>query len=41
MFRHLAQLIGEMTAHRVALVVPAQGIGTSASNPQIRRNERL
>jgi putative DNA-invertase from lambdoid prophage Rac len=30
---HLAQLISEMTAHRVALVVPAQGIDTSASNP--------
>jgi putative DNA-invertase from lambdoid prophage Rac len=30
---HLAQLISEMTAHRVALVIPAQGIDTSASNP--------
>lgn len=30
---HLAQLIGEMTSHRVALVIPAQGIDTSASNP--------
>jgi DNA invertase Pin-like site-specific DNA recombinase len=30
---HLAQLVGEMTAHRVALVIPAQGIDTSASNP--------
>src|SRR6266700_364215 len=30
---HLAQLIGELTAHRVALVIPAQGIDTSASNP--------
>ena len=30
---HLAQLIGEMTANRVALVVPQQGIDTSASNP--------
>jgi DNA invertase Pin-like site-specific DNA recombinase len=30
---HLAQLIGEMTAHRVALIIPAQGIDTSASNP--------
>ena len=30
---HLAQLIAEMTAHRVALVVPQQGIDTSASNP--------
>ena len=30
---HLAQLIGEMAAHRTALVIPAQGIDTSASNP--------
>jgi DNA invertase Pin-like site-specific DNA recombinase len=30
---HLAQLVGEMAAHRVALVMPAQGIDTSASNP--------
>lgn len=30
---HLSQLIGELTAHRVALVVPQQGIDTSASNP--------
>ena len=30
---HLAQLIGEMTANRVALVVPQQGIDTSATNP--------
>src|ERR1051325_781408 len=30
---HLAQLVGEMAAHRVALVIPAQGIDTSASNP--------
>src|ERR1700693_2060230 len=30
---HLAQLISEMTAHRVALVIPQQGIDTSASNP--------
>jgi putative DNA-invertase from lambdoid prophage Rac len=30
---HLAQLISEMTAHRVALVIPTQGIDTSASNP--------
>lgn len=30
---HLAQLIGEMAAHRSALVIPAQGIDTSASNP--------
>jgi hypothetical protein len=29
----LAQLVGEMTAHRAALVIPAQGIDTSASNP--------
>jgi putative DNA-invertase from lambdoid prophage Rac len=30
---HLAQLVAEMTAQRVALVIPAQGIDTSASNP--------
>ena len=30
---HLAQLIGEMAAHRTALVIPAQGVDTSASNP--------
>lgn len=30
---HLAQLIGEFTAHRTALVIPVQGIDTSASNP--------
>jgi putative DNA-invertase from lambdoid prophage Rac len=30
---HLAQLISEMTAHGVALVIPAQGIDTSAANP--------
>src|SRR4030088_1527714 len=30
---HLAQLIGEMTPHQVALIVPAQGTDTSASNP--------
>jgi len=30
---HLAQLVSEMTAHRVALVIPAQGIDTSTSNP--------
>src|SRR5437899_626423 len=30
---HLAQIIGEMAAHRTALVIPAQGIDTSASNP--------
>ena len=29
---HLAQLIAEMTAHRTALVIPQQGIDTSASN---------
>jgi DNA invertase Pin-like site-specific DNA recombinase len=30
---HLAQLIGEMAAHRTALAIPGQGIDTSASNP--------
>ena len=30
---HLAQMIGEMAAHRTALVIPAQGIDTSDSNP--------
>jgi DNA invertase Pin-like site-specific DNA recombinase len=30
---HLAQLIGELTANRVALIVPGQGIDTTASNP--------
>src|ERR1700704_3761100 len=30
---HLAQMIGEMTAHRGAVIIPAQGIDTSASNP--------
>jgi putative DNA-invertase from lambdoid prophage Rac len=30
---HLAQLVGEMATHRVTLVIPAQGIDTSASNP--------
>src|SRR5438552_1490091 len=30
---HLAQLIGEMTTHHVALLIPAQGIDTSAANP--------
>jgi putative DNA-invertase from lambdoid prophage Rac len=30
---HLAQLIAELTAHQVALVIPQQGIDTSASNP--------
>src|SRR5262245_44267591 len=33
---HLAQIIGEFTAHNVALVVPSQGIDTSASNPAAR-----
>jgi putative DNA-invertase from lambdoid prophage Rac len=30
---HLAQLVGELAAHRVALVIPSQGIDTSNSNP--------
>ncbi len=30
---HVAQLVGEMTSNNVALVIPAQGIDTSASNP--------
>jgi putative DNA-invertase from lambdoid prophage Rac len=30
---HLVQLLSEMTAHRVALVIPQQGIDTSTSNP--------
>lgn len=30
---HLAQIIGELTRHRVALVIPSQGIDTSSSNP--------
>ena len=30
---HLAQMIAELQAHRVALVVPTQGIDTSNSNP--------
>jgi DNA invertase Pin-like site-specific DNA recombinase len=30
---HLAQLIGELTANRVALIVPGQGIDTTAANP--------
>jgi putative DNA-invertase from lambdoid prophage Rac len=30
---HLAQLVSEITTHRVALVIPGQGIDTSASNP--------
>jgi DNA invertase Pin-like site-specific DNA recombinase len=29
---HLAQLVAEMTAHGLALIIPAQGIETSASN---------
>ena len=33
---HLAQIIGEFTAHNVALVVPSQGIDTSASNSAAR-----
>ena len=33
---HLAQIIGEFAAHNVALVVPSQGIDTSASNPAAR-----
>ena len=32
---HLAQIIGEFAAH-VALVVPSQGVDTSASNPAAR-----
>jgi DNA invertase Pin-like site-specific DNA recombinase len=32
----LAQIIGEFAAHNVALVVPSQGIDTSASNPAAR-----
>ena len=37
---HLAQLISEMTAQSVALVVPGQGIDTGAANPasQIQLN---
>ena len=31
--RSLAQLIGEFTANWVALIVPGQGIDTTASNP--------
>jgi DNA invertase Pin-like site-specific DNA recombinase len=31
--QHLAQLLGEFEAHRVALVVPSQGIDTHESNP--------
>src|SRR6266496_5404078 len=30
---HLAQLVSELTANRVALVCPSQGIDTSGSNP--------
>src|SRR5437868_794477 len=30
---HLAQLIHELTSHRVALVCPSQGIDTSGNNP--------
>lgn len=30
---HLAQIIGELQAHEVALVCPSQGIDTSNSNP--------
>ncbi len=30
---HLAQLVGEIASHGVALVIPAQGRDTSASNP--------
>jgi DNA invertase Pin-like site-specific DNA recombinase len=30
---HLAQIVGEFTAHRVALVCPSQGIDTSGMNP--------
>jgi DNA invertase Pin-like site-specific DNA recombinase len=33
---HLAQIIGEFAAHNVALVVPSQGIDTSASNSAAR-----
>ena len=33
---HLAQIIGDFAAHNVALVVPSQGIDTSASNPAAR-----
>src|SRR4029077_7816269 len=33
---HLVQIIGELAAHNVALVVPSQGIDTSASNPAAR-----
>lgn len=30
---HLAQIIGEFTSNNVALIVPSQGIDTSANNP--------
>src|SRR5580765_346532 len=30
---HLAQIVGELTTHRVALVCPSQGIDTSGTNP--------
>jgi DNA invertase Pin-like site-specific DNA recombinase len=30
---HLAQIVGELTTHRVALVCPSQGIDTSGQNP--------
>jgi len=30
---HLAQLVGELTSHRVALICPEQGIDTSEENP--------
>jgi DNA invertase Pin-like site-specific DNA recombinase len=30
---HLAQIVGELTNHRVALVCPSQGIDTSGTNP--------
>src|SRR6185436_5151816 len=30
---HLAQIVAELTAHRVALVCPSQGIDTSSHNP--------
>jgi DNA invertase Pin-like site-specific DNA recombinase len=30
---HLAQIVAELTSHRVALVCPSQGIDTSGMNP--------
>jgi DNA invertase Pin-like site-specific DNA recombinase len=30
---HLAQIVSELTAHRVALVCPSQGIDTTTTNP--------